>query len=68
MFLDNDVNAAALGEQWLGNAQNKRNLLFIAVGTGIGSGIILNNQLYRGASSAAGGNGIYGDGQRGYKT
>ncbi|WP_349729746.1 ROK family transcriptional regulator [Peribacillus frigoritolerans] len=54
IFLDNDVNAAALGEQWLGNAQNKRNLLFIAVGTGIGSGIILNNQLYRGASSAAG--------------
>lgn len=54
IFLDNDVNAAALGEQWLGNAQNMRNLLFIAVGTGIGSGIILNNQLYRGASSAAG--------------
>ncbi|MCK1993997.1 ROK family transcriptional regulator [Peribacillus muralis] len=54
IYIDNDVNAAALGEQWLGNAQNKRNLLFIAVGTGIGSGIILNNQLYRGASSAAG--------------
>ncbi|KRF61950.1 ROK family transcriptional regulator [Bacillus sp. Soil768D1] len=54
IFVDNDVNAAALGEQWLGNAQNKRNVLFIAVGTGIGSGIILNNQLYRGASSAAG--------------
>lgn len=54
IHIDNDVNAAALGEQWLGNARNKRNVLFIAVGTGIGSGIILNNQLYRGASSAAG--------------
>ncbi|MBA9025587.1 MULTISPECIES: ROK family transcriptional regulator [Bacillaceae] len=54
IYIDNDVNVAALGEQWLGNAKNKRNVLFIAVGTGIGSGIILNNQLFRGASSAAG--------------
>ncbi|AOH53275.1 sugar kinase [Peribacillus muralis] len=54
IFIDNDVNAAVLGEQWLGNALNKRNVLFIAVGTGIGCGMILNNQLYRGASSAAG--------------
>lgn len=54
IYIDNDVNAAALGEQWLGNAQNKKNVLFIAVGTGIGSGIIINNQLYRGATSAAG--------------
>lgn len=54
IYVDNDVNVAAIGEQWLGNAKNKRNVLFIAVGTGIGSGIILNNQLYRGAASAAG--------------
>ncbi|WP_423408363.1 ROK family transcriptional regulator [Heyndrickxia sp. MSNUG] len=54
VHVDNDVNVAALGEQWLGNAKDKQNVLFIAVGTGIGSGIIINNQLYRGASSAAG--------------
>lgn len=54
VFLDNDVNIAALGEQWLGNAQNKENILFIAVGTGIGSGIIIHNKLYRGFSNAAG--------------
>jgi glucokinase len=54
VFLDNDVNMAALGEQWLGNAQNKENLLFIAVGTGIGCGIIIHNKLYRGTSNAAG--------------
>ncbi|HEY4554336.1 MAG TPA: ROK family transcriptional regulator [Bacillaceae bacterium] len=54
IFLENDVNIAALGEQWLGNAQHKENMLFIAVGTGIGSGIIIHNQLYRGTSNAAG--------------
>ncbi|MFT4416341.1 ROK family transcriptional regulator [Fredinandcohnia humi] len=54
VYVDNDVNVAVLGEQWLGNAQNKENVLFIAVGTGIGSGIIIHNQLYRGTSNAAG--------------
>lgn len=54
VFVDNDVNVACLGEQWLGNARNKRNVLYISVGTGIGSGIIINNQLYRGSSCAAG--------------
>jgi glucokinase len=54
VFVDNDVNVACLGEQWLGNAKNNRNVLYISVGTGIGSGIIINNQLYRGSSSAAG--------------
>ncbi|MDQ0862321.1 ROK family transcriptional regulator [Bacillus sp. V2I10] len=54
VFVDNDVNVACLGEQWLGNAKNKRNVLYISVGTGIGSGIIINNQLYRGSSCAAG--------------
>ncbi len=54
IFIDNDVNVAALGEQWKGVGKNKKNLLFIAIGTGIGSGIIINNQLYRGATGAAG--------------
>ncbi|CAH0346509.1 N-acetylglucosamine repressor [Bacillus sp. CECT 9360] len=54
VYVDNDVNVAALGEQWLGSAKNRKNVIFIAVGTGIGSGIIINNQLYRGSSSAAG--------------
>ncbi|MFO1444359.1 ROK family transcriptional regulator [Bacillus sp. Bva_UNVM-123] len=54
IFVDNDVNVAALGEQWLGSAKSKENILFIAVGTGIGSGIIIHNQLYRGTSCAAG--------------
>ena len=54
VFVDNDVNVAALGEQWLGSAKNKQNVLFLAVGTGIGSGIIIHNRLYRGTNGAAG--------------
>jgi glucokinase len=54
VYVDNDVNIAVLGEQWLGRAKNKENVLFISVGTGIGSGIIIHNQLYRGSSYASG--------------
>jgi len=54
IYVDNDVNVAALGEQWLGNAKHKENVLFMAIGTGIGGGIIIHNQLYRGSISAAG--------------
>lgn len=54
IYIDNDVNVAALGEKWLGSAKDKENVLFIAVGTGIGSGLIIQNKLYRGFSSAAG--------------
>ena len=54
VYVDNDVNIAVLGEQWLGRAKYKENVLFISVGTGIGSGIIIHNQLYRGSSYASG--------------
>lgn len=54
VYVDNDTNVEALGEQWLGNAKQKKNVLYISIGTGIGSGIIIENQLYRGYSSSAG--------------
>ena len=54
VYVDNDVNVAVLGEQWLGRAKHKENVLFISIGTGIGSGMIIQNQLYRGSSYAAG--------------
>ena len=54
VYVDNDVNVAVLGEQWLGRAKNKENVLFVSVGTGIGSGIIIHNQLYRGSFYASG--------------
>lgn len=54
IYIDNDVNVAALGEHWKGAGQNKENILQITLGTGVGCGLIINNQLYRGATFAAG--------------
>lgn len=54
VFVENDVNLLAMGESWLGAGQHAGNLVVMAVGTGIGAGIILNGRLYRGASEAAG--------------
>jgi glucokinase len=50
----NDANMAALGEHWRGVAQGESNFIFIALGTGIGSGIFVNGELYVGARGGAG--------------
>lgn len=52
--IDNDVNCVALAEGWLGAAQGAAHYLAIAIGTGIGGGIVLNHQIYRGSRAAAG--------------
>ena len=52
--LDNDVRCAALGELNFGAGKDCQNLICITIGTGIGSGIVLNGKLIRGASNAAG--------------
>lgn len=54
VMVENDVNLAALGEQWRGHATNIANFAFIALGTGIGMGIVANGALVRGARGAAG--------------
>ncbi|MEQ9345404.1 MAG: ROK family transcriptional regulator [Thalassospira sp.] len=54
VMLENDVNLAVLGENWLGEGQGIDNLAFIALGTGIGSGLMVNGELVRGAGNAAG--------------
>ncbi|WCM63109.1 ROK family protein [Paenibacillus polymyxa] len=54
LVLDNDVNMAALGEQWLGAARGLRHVMMITVGTGIGCGLILNGEMYKGAAGGAG--------------
>ncbi|WP_096156464.1 ROK family transcriptional regulator [Bacillus sp. FJAT-45066] len=54
VYVENDVNVAVLGEQWKGKAKNADHLILITLGTGVGCGIIVNGQLYRGASFAAG--------------
>ena len=54
VVIEHDANAAALGECWRGAAQNLESFAFVALGTGIGVGIVLNGELYRGAHHAAG--------------
>jgi glucokinase len=52
--VDNDVNLAALGELWFGAGQNVRDMVLVAIGTGIGAGVIIDGALYRGAQEASG--------------
>lgn len=52
VFLDNDANVAALAEYQFGAAQGKPNTVMLTVGTGIGGGLILGGELYRGATGA----------------
>ncbi len=52
--LDNDANCATLGEWWCGAAKGGVNVVGLTIGTGIGGGLILNGQLYHGASDVAG--------------
>nr|WP_075291138.1 ROK family transcriptional regulator [Pararhizobium arenae] len=54
VMLENDVNLAVLGENWLGQGQGIDNLAYIALGTGIGGGLMVGGNLVRGASHAAG--------------
>ena len=54
VVVDNDVNLAALGELWFGAGQNADNLVVIAIGTGIGAGVVIDGAIYRGSHQAAG--------------
>ncbi|MDR0421222.1 MAG: ROK family protein [Prevotellaceae bacterium] len=54
VVVDSDRACAILGESWLGAAKGCANVIFLAVGTGIGAGIIINNQIVRGAHDIAG--------------
>ena len=53
-FVENDVNLVALGELGFGAGRGKKNVVSIAIGTGIGSGVIIDGILYRGMHQAAG--------------
>ena len=52
--VDNDVNLAALGELWFGAGQNVQDMILVAIGTGIGAGVIIDGALYRGSKEASG--------------
>lgn len=54
VLVDNNVNLSAVGEKWFGLARGVATIVFIAVGAGIGMGIIIDHELVRGAHGAAG--------------
>jgi glucokinase len=53
VHLDNDANAAALGEHRFGAGRGFRHLVYLTISTGIGGGVILDDRLYRGANGNA---------------
>ena len=50
----NDANSATLGEWYYGSGSKKPNMVMITLGTGLGGGIIINNELYLGSNGSAG--------------
>jgi predicted NBD/HSP70 family sugar kinase len=54
VLVENNVNLAAVGEKWFGLARGVSTMVFIAIGAGIGMGIIIDDELVRGAHNAAG--------------
>jgi len=52
VFVDNDANVAALAEHCFGAARGARNAVMLTIGTGIGGGLILDGEVYRGSSGA----------------
>jgi glucokinase len=54
VILENDANAAAIGEQAFGVARGFQNAVAVTLGTGVGGGIIINGQILRGADGTAG--------------
>jgi glucokinase len=53
VILENDANAAAIGEMWRGAGQGYRTLICVTLGTGVGGGIILDGKLWRGVDGSA---------------
>lgn len=53
-FLENDANAAAIGESWRGASKDVQNSICVTLGTGVGGGIILNGKILRGIDGTAG--------------
>ncbi|HEX7298809.1 MAG TPA: ROK family transcriptional regulator [Solirubrobacteraceae bacterium] len=52
--VENDINLAALGEQWRGVARGVEDFAFLSIGTGLGAGVVLHGELHRGRHGAAG--------------
>lgn len=52
--VENDVKSACLGEMWKGAVKDKRNAVFLTLGTGIGSSIVMDGRIVKGSSGLAG--------------
>ncbi|MEX2235899.1 MAG: ROK family protein, partial [Cyclobacteriaceae bacterium] len=56
--IDNDANVAALGESLYGAGKNAKQVFYVTLGSGVGAGVVVNNQIYHGAK--------YGEGEFGH--
>ena len=54
VFVDNDANLGALAEKWWGAGRDVDNLTYIKVATGVGAGLIIGGDIYRGSGGTAG--------------
>ena len=54
VYVENDANAAAMGELWVGTARGHKSFVFVTIGTGVGGGVVLGGELYGGARGIAG--------------
>ncbi|MBP2258106.1 ROK family glucokinase [Virgibacillus alimentarius] len=54
VYVENDANMAALGENWKGSGNQAKDLIFVTLGTGVGSGIIANGKILNGRNGTAG--------------
>lgn len=54
VIIENDVNVGAIGERWLGRARGLDTFAYVALGTGLGMGIVSDGQIIRGAHGGAG--------------
>ena len=54
VILENDANAAALGEKWLGAARDVDDMCILTLGTGVGGGIVLGGRIFHGMTGMAG--------------
>lgn len=54
VLFDNDANAAALGEAWIGGGRGHKHILAVTLGTGVGGGVVIDGKIYRGTNGMAG--------------